>query len=56
MDFAEPGTEQDALSEYLARFFSETPYDIAETPPEEDARIQNLGIAGKQDTVFWERG
>ncbi len=51
-DFAAPGTEQDALSEYLARFFSGTPYDKAETPPAEDTRIQNLGIPGKQDTVF----
>ena len=53
-DFAAHGTEQDALSEYLARFFSETPYDKAETPPAQDTRIQNLGIPGKQDTVFVE--
>ena len=53
-DFAAPGTEQDALSEYLAFFFSETPFNEAETPPAEDTRIQNLGIPGKQDTVFAE--
>ncbi len=51
-DFTRPGTEQDALAEYLARFFSETPFDVVETPPPDDRRIQNLGIPGKMDTVF----
>ena len=50
--FAKPGTEQDSLAEYLAHFHSERPYDVPETPPLDDQRIQNLGIPGKQDTVF----
>ena len=40
--FAEPGTEQDALAEYLAANFSETPFAIADIGPEDDERIQNL--------------
>ena len=51
-DFAEPGTEQDALAEYIAHFYSETPFNLAETGPEDDRRIQNLGLPGKRDTVF----
>ncbi|MYD54031.1 MAG: bifunctional metallophosphatase/5'-nucleotidase [Chloroflexi bacterium] len=51
-DFAAPGTEQDALAEYLARFFSETPFDLAETPASEDRRIQNLALSGVRDTVY----
>ena len=51
-DFSVPGTEQDALAEYLAHFHSENPFDQAETPPLEDRRIQNLGVPGKRDTVF----
>ena len=51
-DFAASGTEQDALAEYLAHFYSDRPYDHAETGPMEDWRIQNLGINGKPDTVF----
>ncbi|MCY3802216.1 MAG: bifunctional metallophosphatase/5'-nucleotidase [Chloroflexi bacterium] len=50
--FTEPGTEQDALAEYLAHFFAENPFDVAETPPAADLRVQNLGISGKQDTVL----
>ncbi|MCY4109576.1 MAG: bifunctional metallophosphatase/5'-nucleotidase [Chloroflexi bacterium] len=50
--FAEPGTEQDALAEYLAHFFAEIPFDVAETPALEDQRVQNLGISGKRDTVL----
>ena len=50
--FAPSGTEQDALAEYLARFFSEEPYGQAETVPADDRRIQNLGIPGTADTVF----
>ena len=50
--FTGPGTEQDALSEYLARFFAEALFGQAERPPLEDRRIQDLGITGKQDTMF----
>ena len=50
--FAAPGAEQNALAEYLAHFYRETPFDQAETPPMGDRRIQNLGIPGKADTVF----
>ena len=50
--FSAPGTEQEALAEYLAHFHTENPFDRAETPPPEDRRIQNLGIPGKRDTVF----
>ncbi|EWY37864.1 hypothetical protein N825_15800 [Skermanella stibiiresistens SB22] len=42
--FAAPGTEQDALAEYLAANFAETPYAEAETAPTEDTRIQNLSV------------
>ena len=42
--FASPGTEQDALAEYLAANFSETPFDIADVGPESDKRIQNLAF------------
>jgi len=41
-DFAEPGSEQDALAEYLAARFADTPYAEAETSPAEDRRIRNL--------------
>ena len=51
-DFARTGSEQDALAEYLAHFYSDTPFDQAETPPIEDQRIQNLSIPDKEDTVF----
>lgn len=51
-DFAGVGSEQDALSEYLARFYGDVPFDEPETTPLRDRRIQDLGIAGKQDTVF----
>ncbi len=51
-DFAPPGTEQDALAEYLRHFHSETPFNQPETPPLQDRRIQNLGLPGKADTVF----
>ncbi|MDE0084558.1 MAG: 5'-nucleotidase C-terminal domain-containing protein, partial [Candidatus Poribacteria bacterium] len=42
--FAAPGTEQDALAEYLAANFSETPFSIADVGPESDKRIQNLAF------------
>ena len=51
-DFAAPGTEQDALAEYLAHFFGAVPFSEAETAPLDDRRVQNLGVAGKEDTVF----
>ena len=51
-DFVAPGTEQDALAEYLARLHSDEPYSQPETSRLEDMRIQNLGITGKSDTVF----
>ena len=51
-DFARTGSEKDALAEYLAHFYSDTPFDQAETPPIEDRRIQDLSIPDKEDTVF----
>ncbi len=42
--FTDPGTEQDALAEYLAANFAETPFDMADVEPESDARIQNLAF------------
>ena len=56
VSFARSGAEQDAFAEYLAHFFSDTPYYEAETSPLEDRRIQNLGMPNKQDTVFGEDG
>ena len=46
------GKEQDALAEYLAYFHDETPFSRPETGPQDDRRIQNLGIPGNTDTVF----
>ena len=51
-NFAPPGTEQDALAEYLRHFHSETPFHQSETPPLHDRRIQNLSLPAKADTVF----
>lgn len=45
LDFADSGSEQDALAEFLAAFHG-TPaaaFDLAETPVTEDTRIINLG-------------
>ncbi len=42
--FAAPGTEQDALAEYLAANFSEVPFAIADVGPDNDERIQNLAF------------
>jgi hypothetical protein len=47
--FAAPGSEQDALAEYLNTFFAEVPYDQAEVGPAEDLRNQNLSV--RDDTV-----
>lgn len=45
--FAEPGSEQDALAEYLLSHFDETtPFAQADTPASEDQRIQNLSVRG----------
>jgi len=48
--FAASGTEQDAFAEYMHALFAETAYDQAETPVEEDLRIQNL--AHRDDVVL----
>ena len=40
--FADDGTEQDALSEYLLAMFSSTPFDERDTEAEKDRRIVNL--------------
>ncbi|MFP1682646.1 bifunctional metallophosphatase/5'-nucleotidase [Alloalcanivorax sp. C16-1] len=49
--FAAPGTEQDALAEYLiANFDAGAPYAEAETDTDQDLRIQNL--ADRTDTVL----
>lgn len=43
---ADPGTEQDALAEFLLANFDgdDSVFDSAETPIEEDRRIQNLAV------------
>ncbi len=43
--FADPGSEQDALAEFLISNTLETPYAEAETPAEEDQRIIFAGEA-----------
>ncbi|XGA80036.1 5'-nucleotidase C-terminal domain-containing protein [Halomonas sp. CH40] len=43
-NFAQAGTEQDALAEYMAAMFSEVAYSETETPASEDTRIQNLDV------------
>lgn len=49
--FADPGSEQDALAEYLlANFDAGTPFDQMETDTDQDERIQNLGA--RDDTVL----
>ena len=55
-DFAAPGTEQDALAEYLVQFFADEPFDVPDTSPLHDQRIQNLGLPGMTDTVFGRQG
>ena len=42
--FVAPGTEQDALAEYLAANFTETPFLVADVGPAQDERIQNLAF------------
>ncbi|SIO33634.1 Predicted extracellular nuclease [Rhodovulum sp. ES.010] len=50
--FAEDGTEQDALAEYLAEVFGDeaAAFDMADTGPAGDERIQNLDF--RDDTVI----
>ncbi|MFS4436708.1 ExeM/NucH family extracellular endonuclease [Paracoccaceae bacterium GXU_MW_L88] len=49
--FADNGTEQDALAEYLAENYGEeTPYTLADTDRAEDERIQNLAF--REDGVI----
>ena len=49
--FADPGSEQDALAEYLLdRFGESTPFNQAETDADQDLRIQNL--SRRTDTVL----
>ncbi len=50
--FANEGTEQRALAEYLNKFFSATPFAIADVPVEQDKRIQQLARNGAVDTVI----
>lgn len=49
-NFANDGTEQDALAEFLAENFATTAFAEAETTPEQDERIQNLSV--RADTVL----
>ena len=42
--FTAPGTEQDALAEYLAANFAATPFMVADVGPEGDERTQNLAF------------
>ena len=48
--FADNGTEQDALAEYLFDNFPDTPFDEVDTGRDLDERIQNLNFRG--DTVL----
>jgi len=49
-DFTEAGSEQDALAEYLRAHFANEPFELAETDPAEDSRIQNLNA--QDDSVL----
>lgn len=42
--FASPGTEQDALAEYLKDKYSTTAYGVVDTEKKDDTRIQNLSF------------
>ncbi|MEM9051360.1 MAG: 5'-nucleotidase C-terminal domain-containing protein, partial [Bacteroidota bacterium] len=55
-NFADAGSEQDAMAEYLNTFFSETPYMEAETPSSDDVRIQIVGERDDDVFVFCEEG
>jgi Ca2+-binding RTX toxin-like protein len=47
--FTDNGREQDALAEYMAAHYSETPFGEADTSPVQDERIQNLAV--RDDTI-----
>lgn len=49
-NFAEAGSEQDALAEFLLENFSDSPFSTEDVPPEDDTRIQNLDF--RDDTVL----
>lgn len=51
-DFTEAGSEQDALAEYLRAHFANEPFELAETDPAEDSRIQNLGDRDDQVIIL----
>jgi 2',3'-cyclic-nucleotide 2'-phosphodiesterase (5'-nucleotidase family)/plastocyanin len=44
IDFTLPGSEQDALAEYLIANHSVVPFNLAETPVDQDMRIINLAV------------
>jgi len=48
--FANAGSEQDALAEYLLDNYSEVAFNEEETDPENDTRIQNLNV--REDTIL----
>jgi len=48
--FTDNGREQDALAEYMAEFYADTPYAQADTTQAQDTRIQNLAF--RDDTVL----
>ncbi|MGB0176597.1 MAG: 5'-nucleotidase C-terminal domain-containing protein, partial [Owenweeksia sp.] len=49
-NFASAGSEQDAMAEFLANYFTTNPYDTADTPPALDTRIQILSL--RNDEVY----
>ncbi|MBE9180813.1 5'-nucleotidase C-terminal domain-containing protein [Oculatella sp. LEGE 06141] len=51
--FAAPGTEQDALAEYLLANFRTMSFNDADTEPSGDLRIQNVAV--RRDTVLGTR-
>ncbi len=50
--FADDGTEQDAMAEFLAANFSETAFNEAETDVTGDTRIQQIAEDGVSDSVY----
>ena len=48
--FSDPGSEQDAMAEFLAVNYAETSYNQADVGPDRDERIQNL--SERRDTVL----
>ncbi len=53
-DFADDGTEQDALAEYLLDNYLDTPFSEADTGRDLDERIQNLNF--REDDIFADSG